>query len=106
MYYKDLNEFKSANGYDIDGTWYPRVTAIVGIKSKPALYRFYADQKSFAAAEAMRDSMQLLIPSTQKDQREQLLSEAKVRLGEVAYAAARAAGRAMSVEQAFNFAIG
>jgi len=29
-------------GYLIDGTWYPRVTKIVSIKSKPALYRFYS----------------------------------------------------------------
>lgn len=55
MYYSNLEQFKSANGYDMDGAWYPRVTAIVSIKAKPALYRFYADQGNFAAAEAMKN---------------------------------------------------
>ena len=44
------------NGYQHeDGLWYPRVTSIVGIKAKPALYAFYASMPSFAAAEAMKD---------------------------------------------------
>lgn len=55
MYYSDLEHFKSSNGYEIDGRWYPRVTSIVSIKAKPALYKFYADQKNFAAAEAMKN---------------------------------------------------
>ncbi len=56
MFYKNLEDFKSANGYELDGgQWYPRVTSILSIKSKPALYRFYAEQKSFAAAEAMKN---------------------------------------------------
>ncbi len=42
MWFKDLNEFKERSGYEIDRIWYPRVTSIVGIKSKPALYGFYA----------------------------------------------------------------
>lgn len=54
-FYKNLSEFKSRNGYEVDGTWYPRVTSIVAIKAKPALYRFYADQPSYAAAEAMKE---------------------------------------------------
>ena len=41
-YYKTPEEFMSACGYTIDGVWYPRVTKIVSIKAKPALYRFYA----------------------------------------------------------------
>ena len=55
MNYFNLDEFKSDNGYEIDGTWYPRVTSIVSIKSKPALYRFYAGHKNFASAEAMKN---------------------------------------------------
>src|SRR3989344_7358565 len=54
-WYPDVDNFKADNGYEIDGIWYPRVTAIVSIKSKPALYRFYAGQKSFASAEAMKN---------------------------------------------------
>lgn len=41
-YYKDLAEFKSATGHDHGNNWYPRVTKIVDIKSKPALYQFYS----------------------------------------------------------------
>jgi len=54
MYYANVSHFKSVSGYEIDGIWYPRVTAIVSIKAKPALYRFYADQASFSAAEKVK----------------------------------------------------
>jgi len=54
MFYGNLEHFKSTAGYEIDGIWYPRVTAIVSIKAKPALYKFYGDQKSFKAGEAVK----------------------------------------------------
>lgn len=41
--FKDEEDFKTKCGYDIDGIWYPRVTRIVDMKAKPALYRFYGD---------------------------------------------------------------
>lgn len=53
MFYKDIEGFKSLNGYVIDDVWYPRVTKIVGIKAKPALYRFYAEAASFSAADSI-----------------------------------------------------
>ncbi len=53
--YATLDEFKDRAGYDINGSWYPRVTKIVEIKSKPALYRFYAKMPSFAEAEKMKE---------------------------------------------------
>lgn len=49
-YYSTPESFKEANGYIIEGIWYPRVTKIVSIKAKPALYRFYAEQESFEAS--------------------------------------------------------
>ncbi|MDP2695892.1 MAG: hypothetical protein Q8O87_01410 [bacterium] len=52
MYYSTPEQFKEQCGYDINGFWYPRVTKIIGVKSKPALYRYYASATSFAAAEA------------------------------------------------------
>lgn len=55
MYYKDINEFKEASGYEIDGIWYPRVTKIMEIKSKPALYRFYAEMESFDHGEKVKN---------------------------------------------------
>jgi hypothetical protein len=49
--YKDLTEFKEQCGYTIDDVWYPRVTKIVTIKSKPALYYYYGQAKSYKAAQ-------------------------------------------------------
>ncbi len=55
MYYSDVEKFKEATGYEIDGVWYPRVTSIVSIKAKPALYKYYASLPSFAAGEAIKN---------------------------------------------------
>lgn len=41
--FKNEEDFKAKCGYDIGGVWYPRVTRIVDMKAKPALYRFYGD---------------------------------------------------------------
>jgi hypothetical protein len=49
--FKDLNDFKDQCGYTIDDVWYPRVTKIVGIKAKPALYYYYGEAKSYRAAQ-------------------------------------------------------
>lgn len=49
--YKNLDDFKEQSGYTIDGIWYPRVTKIVTIKAKPALYRYYGEAKSYKAAQ-------------------------------------------------------
>ncbi len=54
MFYRTLEDFKNASGYTIDGFWYPRVTQIVSMKAKPGLYKFYAEQESFEAGEAMK----------------------------------------------------
>ena len=54
-FYKDEESFKEASGYTIDGIWYPRVTKIVSIKAKPALYRFYGEAESFKAATAITE---------------------------------------------------
>jgi hypothetical protein len=41
--YKQSPEtFKLENGYTIQDVWYPRVTKIISIKSKPVLYKYYA----------------------------------------------------------------
>lgn len=49
--YQNENDFKEKCGYEVDGVWYPRVTKIVEIKSKPALYFYYAEAASFKAAQ-------------------------------------------------------
>jgi len=54
MYYNNIENFKNLSGYEIDGVWYPRVTKIVEIKAKPALYRFYGDLGSFNEGEAIK----------------------------------------------------
>jgi len=50
-YFTDPESFKAASGYEIDGVWFPRVTKIVSIKAKPALYRFYGEMESFGAGQ-------------------------------------------------------
>ncbi|MCX7589485.1 MAG: PD-(D/E)XK nuclease family protein [bacterium] len=50
-HYNSPEEFMEANGYIIDNVWYPRVTKIVSIKSKPALYYFYAEAENFKASQ-------------------------------------------------------
>lgn len=52
-FYKNTESFKEASGYTIDGVWYPRVTKIVGIKAKPALYRYYGEAANFKAAQSI-----------------------------------------------------
>jgi hypothetical protein len=54
MQYSNVENFKSLCGYEIDGVWYPRVTKIVEIKAKPALYRFYASMNNFAEGEMVK----------------------------------------------------
>jgi hypothetical protein len=53
--YASLDEFRSRAGYEIDGIWYPRVTSILSIKSKPALYRYYAGMPSYKAADDAKE---------------------------------------------------
>ncbi|MEK7542758.1 MAG: hypothetical protein AAB503_00425 [Patescibacteria group bacterium] len=55
MIYENSEDLKLTHGYDIDGTWYPRVTKIVEIKAKPALYRFYGKMSSFAEGERVKE---------------------------------------------------
>jgi hypothetical protein len=55
MEYDSLQDFRERAGYDIDGMWYPRVTAIVSIKSKPALYRYYARMPGIRAADEAKE---------------------------------------------------
>jgi len=54
MFYSNSEHFKSLSGYEIDGVWYPRVTKIVEIKAKPALYRFYAEMNNFNEGESVK----------------------------------------------------
>jgi len=53
-YYRNEENFKSLSGYDIDGMWFPRVTKIVEIKAKPALYKYYANLPNFEKGEEIK----------------------------------------------------
>jgi hypothetical protein len=53
--FKDVEDFKEQNGYTIDGVWFPRVTKIVGIKAKPALYHFYSQIGDFNKGKAITE---------------------------------------------------
>lgn len=50
MKYLNLEEFKKDQGYVIGSTWYPRVTKICEVKSKPGLLRFYAEAGGYDLA--------------------------------------------------------
>jgi hypothetical protein len=54
--FKNSEDFKEKCGYEIEGRWYPRVTQIIGIKSKPALYYFYGEAPSYKAAKEMTEN--------------------------------------------------
>jgi hypothetical protein len=56
MEYESLDEFKERAGYILDGIWYPRVTSILSIKSKPALLRYYGGMRSFKAADDVKEA--------------------------------------------------
>ncbi len=55
MYYKTGEEFKEIAGYDLEHGWYPRVTKILEIKAKPALYKFYGELESFDQGEKIKE---------------------------------------------------
>lgn len=53
--FKNVEGFKEKCGYEIDGKWYPRVTKIVEIKAKPALYYFYGEAASYKSAKEITE---------------------------------------------------
>lgn len=55
MWYKDEDEFKSASGYEVNGAWFPRVTKILEIKSKPGLETFWKEVGHYASAEDIKN---------------------------------------------------
>lgn len=55
MWYPDQNHFKEENGYEIDNQWYPRVTRILEIKSKPALEQFFKEVGRYSFAEEIKN---------------------------------------------------
>ncbi len=56
MEYDSIETFRESAGYTIDGVWYPRVTAILSIKAKPALLRYYGGMRSFKAADDAKEA--------------------------------------------------
>lgn len=55
MFYIDAAEFKKANGYVINSTWYPRVTKILEVKSKSGLEIFFKEMDSYASVEEVKN---------------------------------------------------
>lgn len=54
MYYENAEKFKIENGYEINGVWYPRVTKIVSVKSKPGLDNFLKEIGDYSSAESIK----------------------------------------------------
>src|SRR3989344_9561383 len=55
MWFSSRESFKEEMGHEIDGGWYPRVTKILDIKSKPALDNFFKEMGSFESAEEVKN---------------------------------------------------
>ena len=55
MRYKDADDFMQKNGYTMNGGWYPRVTKILEVKSKPGLDSFFKEVGSYDFAEAIKN---------------------------------------------------
>ncbi|MDA1334453.1 MAG: hypothetical protein O2794_00355 [bacterium] len=51
MQYEGPDDFKEQNGYEVNGTWYPRVTRILDVIPKPALKYFFREMGSQEAAD-------------------------------------------------------
>lgn len=54
MWFSNAEAFKKENGHEVNGVWYPRVTKILDIKSKPALDAFFREMGSFESAEEVK----------------------------------------------------
>ena len=54
-YFRTADDFREQNGYTIDELWYPIVTRIVSIKSKPGLENFYREVGGYANGRAIAD---------------------------------------------------
>src|SRR3989338_3932382 len=59
MWYASEEEFRTASGYEISGAWYPRVTKILEIKSKPGLETFWKEVGHYASAEDIKNKSAL-----------------------------------------------
>lgn len=55
MKYHSSEDFKKTNGHVIGDLWYPRVTKILEIKSKPALNIFFKEVGSYENAENIKN---------------------------------------------------
>lgn len=55
MWYKDEQEFKEVNGYEVHGRWFPRVTKILDIKSKPGLENFFREVGHYDSVESIKN---------------------------------------------------
>ena len=54
-YFKDAEEFKETMGYELGNGWYPRVTKILEVKSKPGLDVFFREMGDYAAVESVKN---------------------------------------------------
>lgn len=59
MWYANEEEFKSASGYEMNGMWFPRVTKILEIKSKPGLETFWKEVGHYSSAEDIKNKSAL-----------------------------------------------
>ncbi len=54
-FYSSIDQFREKAGYEVNGCWYPRVTAILNAKAKPGLYHYYSRHRNYATARRSLD---------------------------------------------------
>ncbi len=55
MRFKDANAFKELMGYEVEGSWYPRVTKILEVKAKSGLDQFFKEVGNYGAVEEIKN---------------------------------------------------
>ncbi|OGZ44174.1 MAG: hypothetical protein A3J55_04190 [Candidatus Ryanbacteria bacterium RIFCSPHIGHO2_02_FULL_45_17b] len=55
MWFKDTSEFMAEMGHNRDGVWFPRVTKILDVKSKPGLDAFFREMGNYESAEEVKN---------------------------------------------------
>lgn len=55
MWYSNEEEFKTICGYEVNDSWFPRVTKILDIKAKPGLETFWKEVGHYSSAEEIKN---------------------------------------------------
>jgi predicted ATPase/class 3 adenylate cyclase/Tfp pilus assembly protein PilF len=100
LYQESLALFEDAGGRLGIAACLERLGDVAGAQGQPALAA-----RLFGAAEALREAIGASLSPADRDEHERLVAPARTALGEEAFAAAWAAGRAMTLDEATTCAL-